>query len=313
MNELRIPRRVVDMVTSADGEAGRRWLAELPGIVDRARRRWLLELAAPFEGGNFAYVAPATLPGGSAAVLKVSLVDEETRHEADALTAWAGNGAVRLLDADPAEGALLLERLVPGTSLEEHPDRDEAVGLGCGVLRRLWVDLPPGHPFAAVSELASRWARELPERHLATRVLDDELVGRAVDACLALSRETATPVLVNRDFHLGNVLSATREPWLAIDPKPLAGEPVFDTGHLLRSLLPRRPERKRVHELAHRLAAELEVDAEAVRAWALVRSVEDALWSLETGLGDPGRDIYVARILSSGRPRGPSNERLSSR
>ena len=36
-------------------------------------------------------------------------------------------------------------------------------------------------------------------------------------------------VVLHQDFHGGNVLRAAREPWLAIDPKPLVGEREFDT------------------------------------------------------------------------------------
>ncbi len=46
--------------------------------------------------------------------------------------------------------------------------------------------------------------------------------------------------VVNRDFHLGNIL-LDRGQWKLIDPKPLAGERAFDTAHFLRSLLPARP------------------------------------------------------------------------
>jgi streptomycin 6-kinase len=71
---------------------------------------------------------------------------------------------------------MLLERLVPGSYLQAHPRRDEAISIVC------------------------RLARE--------------------------------EVIVNWDLHLQNVLSAEREPWLLIDPKPLVGDPAFDAGHL---------------------------------------------------------------------------------
>jgi streptomycin 6-kinase len=200
----------------------------------------------------------------------------------------------------PECGAMLLERLRPGTSLFDHPDLGEAVSIGCGVLRRLWRPLPAGHPFPLVRELARRWVRELPDDwERLGRPFERTLVDQAVAWCAGFA-EAEELVLVNRDFHLGNVLAAEREPWLAIDPKPLAGERAFDTGHLVRSTLHQRPDQAAVDRLIGQLAAELDVDADRVRAWALVRSVDDALWGLDVGGTDSGWDVACARLLTSG-------------
>lgn len=143
MSGLLVPAEVVRMNLDANGEAGRAWLAELPGIVGELRERWSLTAMGPaFEGGRVGFVAPVERADETRAVLKISYVDDETRHEGDALAFWDGAGAVRLLDADPVLGALLLERLEPGTSLFDHPNPGEVVPLACGVLRRRCIHSP---------------------------------------------------------------------------------------------------------------------------------------------------------------------------
>lgn len=128
------------MQLAANGEAGRAWLAELPRLIDELRDFWsIAEIGPAFEGGCVAYVAPAVRADGSRVVLKVSLPDDETGCEADALAVWDGNGVVRLLESDRRRGAVLLERLEPGTPLAEHPDRGTAIDIACGLLRRLWI------------------------------------------------------------------------------------------------------------------------------------------------------------------------------
>jgi sulfite oxidase len=297
--DLRIPDAVVRMNLMAGGEAGRAWLAALPGMVAELRRRWDLSIGPAFEGGCVGFVAPAER-GGERVVLKLSPVDDETRTEADALSFWDGDGAVRLLEADPALGALLLERLDPGTSLDQHPDREEAIAIGCALLRRLWRPIPERHPFALVPDMALRWAREIPQRFdRLGRPFEAALAGEAVEFCTEFATRTENLVLANRDYHLGNVLAARREPWLMIDPKPLAGEPSFDTGHLLRSLLPAEFDRSLVRGLVERLAGELDLEAEAIGRWAFVRSVEDALWGLSVGSTDVRRDLECARQLAT--------------
>ena len=104
-------------------------------------------------------------------------------------------------------------------------------------------------------------------------------------------------MLANRDFHLGNVLAARREPWLLIDPKPLVGEAAFDTGHFLRSLLPPHLNHPSMARTVDRLATGLKLEPKRIRAWAFVRSVEDALLGLTVGQ-DVQWDLSCARILS---------------
>jgi streptomycin 6-kinase len=289
------------MVTNANGESGRAWVEAVPSLVAELAERWQLTLGPPIEGGHVAYVAPGERPGGERVVLKVSFPDDENRSEADALALWDGDGAVRLLDADRGSNAMLLERLEPGTPLEDHADRDGAIGIACGLLRRLHRPVQSEHPFPLATDLARRWAREIPEDfERLGRPFDPGLVQEAVTTATELAAWDGRTMLVNRDFHLGNVLAARREPWLAIDPKPVAGEPAFDSGYLLQSVLPHRPGRSVVRRTARRLAAELDVDPERIRAWALVRCTDNAVWGLFPEEPWSRRQLHLARMLASG-------------
>lgn len=295
-----VPERVADMVTRNHGADGERWLEELPAIVARVADRWdLTEFEPVLPGGAVAYVAPVTWRGTTPAVLKVSFVDDETRYEADALRAWGGHGAVRLLEHDPEDGALLLERLTPGTPLAAHPDRDEAVGIACNLLRRLWTAPRADHRFTRVADLAAGWALELPTRWAGLGgPFEEALVTHAAAQCRELATPDRPQVIANRDFHLGNVLAAERAPWLVIDPKPLAGEPAFDAGHLVLTLLPDAPSDDDADAVIGRIAGGLGQTPDRVRMWAYVRAVENALWAASTGADDPAGFVAAASALA---------------
>jgi streptomycin 6-kinase len=295
-----LPDDVRANVMHVFGNAGRHWLEQLPRVAGELVARWRLSPSGrAYGGGTHALVLPVTCANGAQAVLKVPVVDDENRLEAAALRCYRGDGAVLLYGSDPASGALLLERAEPGTPLADHPQRDAAIDIMCGLLRRL--RRPPGtaHQFPLVPDLVSRWSEDWPavhDRH--DRPFSDELVCEA----LSLASELATPdgdeVLVNRDPHLGNVLAAGREPWLLIDPKPLVGEPAFDGGYLLLDLLGTAPTPKAATDLADRVAEGLGVAARRVRAWAFARAIENAMWSLADG-GDPSEHIATAKLLAS--------------
>ena len=75
-------------------------------------------------------------------MLKVGWPHVDSAQEHLALRAWNGHGAVRLVAADPARGALLLERLDSTRDLGSV-DIDEACAIVGGLHRSLHVPAPP--------------------------------------------------------------------------------------------------------------------------------------------------------------------------
>lgn len=274
---------------------GAEWLERLPHLVAECAERWSLRVAEPFVDAHISFVAPAERADGRAGVLKVNFPEPESEHEAAALEHWAGEAAVHLLAYDPERRALLVERCEPGTRLWDVADEEEANRAAAAVLRRLWRPPPAGHGFRLLADEAVRWTEELPAewerrgRPYERRVLDE---------AVAFLREAAPTqgeaVVLHQDFHGGNVLRATREPWLAIDPKPLVGEREFDTASLVRD---RRWELRRDPEAASRLrrrldqlAADLALDRERMRGWSIAHPLA---W-------DPDEDmIACARLLAA--------------
>jgi streptomycin 6-kinase len=259
---------------------GAAWLERLPRLVAECADEWGLALGDPFEPATISFVAPATLPGGRRAVLKVNFPEPESEHEAAALAAWHGAGAVRLLAYDAERRALLLERLEPGTPLWAVADEAEANTIAAGVLRALWHAAPAAHALALrpLAAEARRWAVELPERwERHGRPFERALLDTAVAWIGELLDEPDAPVVVHQDLHGGNVLRAAREPWLAIDPKPLLGECAFDIASLLRD---RRPElardpapARRMRRRLDQLSAELGLDRERARRWGVIHAL----------------------------------------
>lgn len=198
--------------------------------------------------------------------------DVESEHEADALRFWDGHGAVRLLAHEPAERALLLERCPPGTSLWEVPE-EEAVGIGAGVLRRLWRPPPEGHQYRLLADDAVRWAEQLPRRwEELGRPVERSVIEQALAALRELPGSQEDLVVCHQDFQGSNVLRAEREPWLAIDPKPIVGERAFDVASFLRD---RRWEltAATVRRRLDRLSEELRLDRERMRGWGIAHTL----------------------------------------
>lgn len=257
---------------------GAEWLGRLPALVEECARLWSLRLGQPFEHAHISFVAPATLADGSGAVLKLNFPEPESECEPDALAHWRGEGAVRLLAHDRERRALLVERCEPGTPLWAVEDEEEANQIAAAVLSRLWRRPPPGHAFRLLADEASRWAEQLPRSwEERGRPYERRLLDAAVSFLVEVGPSQGEPVLLHQDLHGGNILATGREPWLAIDPKPLVGEREFDTASLLRDRRrelavdphPRRTVRRRLEHLS----AELGLERERMRGWGIAHAL----------------------------------------
>ena len=270
------------------------WLVALPDLVERAVVRWGLRVGEPFASSHVSWTAPVTRADGSDAVLKVQFPHPECEHEAEALRRWDGDGAVRLLAHAAADHALLLERCTPGTPLSGDPAA--ALDVLVGLLRRTLV--PAGEPFRPLAAEAASWAEHLPATwEQAGRPFERQLVDAAVELLRDLPASAVTePVLVHQDLHGQNVLRAEREPWLVIDPKPLAGEAAFAAAPIVRSNVLGHS-RADVWRRVDAVADGIDVDRDRVVAWALAQTVA---WSFHEGRA-VARHVETARWLLAGR------------
>jgi streptomycin 6-kinase len=267
---------------SSGVETGRdAWQARLPDIVSTLRDRWELEIFPAFEPRGFSsWAAPARRRSGEDVVVKIGWPHFEAEHEAEGLALWDGAGAVRLLDSAMIGGAptVLLERCVPGRHLSESASPDEQDVVVARLLRRLWRPPPVSYPFRPLQEMCELWAAGAESRIPTAVALDVAMVRDGLALFRSLPASADQEVVLFTDLHARNILSAQREPWLAIDPKPYVGDPTYDAlQHLLNG--PRLLEDP--SGLIARMAGLLDLDAARLRLWLFARccvgAVDDPL------------------------------------
>ncbi|GGY95577.1 hydroxyurea phosphotransferase [Streptomyces poonensis] len=275
-----------------NGEAGRAFITRLPELAAACLDRWDLRLDGPSMYGMCALVLPVVAADGTPAVLKLQLLDEESVGEPVALRVWDGDGAVRLLRYDESDGALLLERLDPSRMLSYLPDTREAVLHIARLLARLTAG-PAPEGMRRLGDIAADMLDRTPA--VLARITDPGERALVADCAAAVREVLGEPGdrLLHWDLHFGNVLAAEREPWLAIDPKPLAGDPGFE-------LWPALDNRFEADEVLWRFDAMTDVlglDRDRARAWTLGRVLQNAVWEVEEGRPLQPDDMEIARRL----------------
>ncbi|MEP7216121.1 MAG: aminoglycoside phosphotransferase family protein [Anaerolineaceae bacterium] len=285
MSVLTIPSNFATAMREVYGAEGEEWLSRLPGIVNECAERWSLRVAEPFQPLSYNWAAPATGSDGTLLVLKVGFPCPEIRNEIEALRIYAGRGSANLLKADSGLGALLLERLQPGTMLDSVRDETEATKIAAGVMRRLWRPAPADHPFPTVAD----WGKGFERLHEAFAEgrgpFPPNLLAEAEETFASLLATSAAPVVLHGDLHHFNILRAEREPWLAIDPKGVVGEPAYEVGAFMRNPSPQLLSEPRPGEIMSRrldiFSEELGIDRQRLRGWSFAQAVLSACWSYE--------------------------------
>lgn len=285
-----IPVDVPDAFAAANGEnnaSGRAWIAGLPRLAADFLDHWTLRPDGPAEHGQASLVLPVIRADGAPAVLKFQQASEDNAGAAPGLRAWDGNGVVRLLDHDPDTGTMLLERLDAARPLSSVADDDAAMRILADLMARLVaVPAPPG--LRRLADIAAAMLNQVPRAVSALRdPAEQQLVRTCASAVAELIGEPGDRLL-HWDLHYDNILAGQREPWLAIDPEPLAGDPGFDlwpaldsrweeavvaTGDVTRTVLRR-------FDL---LTEVLGLDRQRAAGWTLGRILQNALWDIEDG------------------------------
>lgn len=289
------PDFVERLAASFGRDVAEAWAVRLPGLVAELLDRWRLtpgEIVLPMRYG---FVLFAERADGSPCVLKIGVPGWECDASVAALAAYRGEGSARLLEASASEGAVLLERLTPGTGLLGMDDA-AATSVMVGTAQVLWRPLEPGHAFISMH----RWTEALREAQ-PREALPAVLLGRAQSTLRGLLADPGEPVLLHGDLHHENILHAGTG-WAAIDPKGLAGDREYDFGTWFLNPYQAMPGTPGLRALTHRrvrqIAGETGLDGGRVAAWGLVHAMLSACWTL--GDAGPPPDLsWVMEVAQS--------------
>jgi len=214
---------------------------------------------------------------GRAAVLKVIEREGDEWRSGAILDAFGGRGVVRVYEY--VDGAVLMERLIPGTPLSElavNGRDEEATTILADVIASM---SPLETPAPTVQEWGKSFATAGPQ-------IAGDLVERAHEIYTKLCGSQSKTRLLHGDLHHDNVLYDAKRDWLAIDPKGVIGELEYELGAALRNPFDRPDIFAQPRAIERRLkqfAAKLPIDAARALRWGFAQAVLSAIWGIEDG------------------------------
>ena len=255
--------------------AGAEWLRRLPGPAHRPDgRAGRSSPTGEVRWGAGAVAVPVTSPSGPA-VLKVTWPHHEALTEHLGLRHWDGHGCGPAGARGPA----------PVRAAARTPRRGDRPALAAGG-RRLRGHRGPPRAAAIAGPAAGAHAHGVCGAPARRSRRPSTCCRGGSSSRVAGSRPSSSTDpdvdawLLHTDLHYENVLRGTRQPWLAIDPKPTAGDRAFEvapalwnradelgTGSSVRWNLRRRLEIVCEHA---------DIDEDRAKAWTIVREVDNA-------------------------------------
>ena len=257
------------------GGAGKAWLVQLPELLTELATRWKLDLGPAVEDLKANYLTFACNDSGDELVLKVGVPHHDLVTEMEALRIYQGRGIVRYVDSDPELGALLLERIRPGTKLNELRNNAEESLLAAGVMKNLQVSVPSAHCLPIYAEqVERRFHRSKPIFDTDGAPFSAEWIDTATHLFKEIQSTKAQDVVLHGDLHHQNILFDEQAGWLAIDPKGVVGDPCLEVGRFLHNGLPdaiSRDEKQRLlDQRVHIFSRELGHSEERIRSCGTV-------------------------------------------
>jgi streptomycin 6-kinase len=288
-------------IIGVHGKRGIEWLRALPALVRECVERFSICLDRPFVGSSFNLVIPGKLADGTEAVLKLGVPGKELTTEAHALHLYRGSGAVRLIESDTENGVLLLERAIPGDPICDRENEESSTAIAATVMTSLWREPPAEAVFPALADWYRGFERLRAQFCGTTGPFPAAMVERAERLSSELLESSEGEVVLHGDLHHFNILAATREPWLAIDPKGVIGDCAFEPAMFLLNQLPEGPTDTEIIRLLERrvsiFSELLSIPRGRIIGWVCSFAVLSAWWSYEDSTDGWEEGIALAEMV----------------
>ncbi len=296
---MKLPHFFNNTIINTFGLQGEAWLSDLPNLISKYEDKFNIVVGDPLPDLSFSYTARCKTYDGDSVVIKICVPSSEVENEIQALNLMRGDGIVCLLNSDSQDGILLLEALVPGNNLVAVKNDTEAMSIAAGIMTKIWKAKPWEHEFPTTE----KWFQRLDQFIDLPAGFSPRLIAQAKQLASDLHQDIHHRVLLHGDLHHFNILSAGREPWLAIDPKGVIGESEYEVGALLRNPIPAIANKSNLKQCLERRATDLSdllgFDQQKVVAWGFAQAVLAAVWAVDAHSKDWPVFLHCANVLNT--------------
>lgn len=294
---MNLPKEFLQNIVRIWGHEGTRWLQELPTLIERCAIKWQLNEITHFENLSFNYVAHGHSDlFGKKVVLKIGAPHPSFINELRALEYYKGNGAVNLLASDADNYAMLMERVIPGTTARsQFPTHDDkAVEYACMVMKKLHrQEIKKSSGFQNIDEWFKLFETLQVPHDLQAHVR------KAQEFVKELAATHQSQHLLHGDLHHDNILLSSDGTPIAIDPKGVVGERAYEVGAFMcnpAELCEQSDVRSLLNRRLDLFAKLLDIDHQRLAKACYARIILSCCWTVQAK-GNWQDDAMFAKMI----------------
>ncbi|WP_347549917.1 aminoglycoside phosphotransferase family protein [Pseudalkalibacillus hwajinpoensis] len=261
----------------AEGEA---WLQKLPSLIQNCEDKWTMKIKEPYSL-SINYVAPAVMEDRTKLVLKLCIPGDGFLDEVEALKLLGEKGIVQLIDSDRDNGIIILEKLLPGHTLAEVKDDEDACRIAADVMKDLSVRAPAYTRIPTTKVREEGLQKMIDQNPEGVGPISRATLERALRIFTSLNQTIKKRLLLHGDFHHYNVLASGQGRWTAIDPKGLIGEMEYDLIQFMLNKLPDQGVYGVIEKRVEIFVKELDLDKKRLLLWGYCHTVLATSWTVE--------------------------------
>lgn len=268
-----------DNIIGINGKRGGEWLDNLDSVTADLSQKWNLSNLVPFQNLTFNYVLSGFQNSGGnriPIVLKIGIEHDLLKKEVAALKFFANYGAVKLIDS--CEGALLMQKSIPGTSLMSYfSDRDEeAMEITAKVIKKLHSAKFFDGLFQDIDVLLADLYAENSD------CIPDRLLQKARRFAEHLQKTTERKAILHGDLHPDNIIKDGDE-WKVIDPQAVVGDPIYELSSYKINPIDELGQHPNAMEISRNRIAKfsqlMDCDPKRLVQWTFVKTVLCVIWT----------------------------------
>lgn len=277
-----IPVSFKEKIINGFGSAGEEWLQLLGVNVNHMAEIWELTLESTVTNLSYNYVMNVIDESNHPYILKIGLPGFDFKNEIRTLQLYNGEGCAKLVKADAEQGAMLLEKLQPGTMLCNETDETIVIRNFCHVWKQIRRPLPKDSDFPTVLDWATGFNKYQGNHPQNDGPIPNELVKMAAYYLHEIQHLSTENELLHGDLHHENILFSNERGWLAIDPKGVAGSPYLDVVSFMINHLFTKPDPEKLLKLRIDMISEtLQLNRGKLLKAAVAMATLYACWSVE--------------------------------
>lgn len=285
---MKLPAEFTTLVKNVWGDTGEKWLEEFPAILSHCIQKWKLTSVTMHPDLSYNFIARAVSDVSGKIVLKIGVPTKDLETEISALQYFSHDYAVKLLDSDSTQGALLLEEITPAKPLHTLNDNALESRIAAQVIANIPTPAPEESQFPTVEKWAQVFNRIISDYIPESQGLPVNLVEKAKKITRELTETAKGKWLLHGDLHHDNILFDNKRGWLAIDPKGVIGDRSYECARFLRNPIPEflscDDPIKKTEERIEIFSSYLKEDRNRILGWAIVDSILGACWCIEDSI-----------------------------